>query len=295
MLVLFEWWPLQRLACTPRTGLPTARVLAGSLREKWPMLALAAAASVITYRVQASTGAVAASDALPFGVRAANAVDALRAYLADVVWPQGLAAFYPHPTSIESPAAFRVAEAGRAPLPDSRAPRLFDTSGESDRTLGEEPFAMSATGVDVFDTTIQKTNRWLDDLMTVLGTRDRYEAYQALRVTLQTLRDRLTSQLNELLAPGALAEDRLAQEVALLAARADVREELDRLGAHVHEARALLKSGDAVGRKLDFLAQEFNREANTLCSKSADIQLTRTGLALKAAIDQFREQAQNVE
>jgi uncharacterized protein (TIGR00255 family) len=110
-----------------------------------------------------------------------------------------------------------------------------------------------------------------------------------------TLRDRLTSQLNELLAPGALAEDRLAQEVALLAARADVREELDRLGAHVHEARALLKSGDAVGRKLDFLAQEFNREANTLCSKSADIQLTRTGLALKAAIDQFREQAQNVE
>jgi uncharacterized protein (TIGR00255 family) len=109
------------------------------------------------------------------------------------------------------------------------------------------------------------------------------------------LRDRLTSQLNELLAPGTIAEDRLAQEVALLAARADVREELDRLGAHVHEARALLKSGDAVGRKLDFLAQEFNREANTLCSKSADIQLTRTGLALKAAIDQFREQAQNVE
>ncbi|HVT23854.1 MAG TPA: YicC/YloC family endoribonuclease [Rhizomicrobium sp.] len=109
------------------------------------------------------------------------------------------------------------------------------------------------------------------------------------------LRDRLTSQLNELLTPGTISEDRLAQEVALLAARADVREELDRLGAHVHEARALLKSGDAVGRKLDFLAQEFNREANTLCSKSADIQLTRTGLALKAAIDQFREQAQNVE
>jgi uncharacterized protein (TIGR00255 family) len=110
-----------------------------------------------------------------------------------------------------------------------------------------------------------------------------------------TLRDRLTTQLTELLTAGAVSEDRLAQEVALLAARADVREELDRLAAHVHEARALLSSGEAVGRKLDFLSQEFNREANTLCSKSADIQLTRTGLALKAAIDQVREQAQNVE
>ena len=109
------------------------------------------------------------------------------------------------------------------------------------------------------------------------------------------LRDRLTAQLKELLEPGAIQEDRLAQEAALLAARADVREELDRLAAHVQEARALLASEDAIGRKLDFLAQEFNREANTLCSKSSDIQLTRTGLALKATIDQFREQAQNVE
>jgi uncharacterized protein (TIGR00255 family) len=111
----------------------------------------------------------------------------------------------------------------------------------------------------------------------------------------QTFRERLTTQLNELLAPGAVPEDRLAQEVAMLAARADVREELDRLTAHVHEARTLLASGDAIGRKLDFLAQEFNREANTLCSKSSDIALTRVGLALKAAIDQFREQAMNVE
>jgi uncharacterized protein (TIGR00255 family) len=109
------------------------------------------------------------------------------------------------------------------------------------------------------------------------------------------LRDRLIAQLKELLEPGAVQEDRLAQEAALLAARGDVREELDRLTAHVQEARTLLASEDAIGRKLDFLAQEFNREANTLCSKSSDIQLTRTGLALKAAIDQFREQAQNVE
>ena len=109
------------------------------------------------------------------------------------------------------------------------------------------------------------------------------------------LRDKLAAQLKEVLENGDVTEDRLAQEVALLALRADVREELDRLRSHVHEARALLASGEAVGRKLDFLAQEFNREANTLCSKSSDIALTRTGLALKAAIDQFREQAQNVE
>jgi len=110
------------------------------------------------------------------------------------------------------------------------------------------------------------------------------------------LRERILTQLKELLAPGSnLSEDRLAQEVALLAARADLREELDRLSAHCQEARALIASTEPAGRKLDFLAQEFNREANTLCSKSSDIQLTHVGLALKAVIDQFREQVQNVE
>jgi uncharacterized protein (TIGR00255 family) len=109
------------------------------------------------------------------------------------------------------------------------------------------------------------------------------------------LRDKLAAQVAELLAAGTLSDERLAQEVALLAVKADIREELDRLHAHVSEARALLSSGEAVGRKLDFLSQEFNREANTLCSKSSDIALTRLGLALKATIDQFREQAQNVE
>jgi uncharacterized protein (TIGR00255 family) len=109
------------------------------------------------------------------------------------------------------------------------------------------------------------------------------------------LRARLSAQVKELLGTVPVAEDRLAQEVALLAVKADVREELDRLTAHVQDARVLIAHGKGVGRKLDFLAQEFNREANTLCSKSADIALTRTGLALKAVIDQFREQAQNVE
>lgn len=121
------------------------------------------------------------------------------------------------------------------------------------------------------------------------------EAESLAAVQPEALRRRLTTQIQDLMAGGTLPEDRLAQEVALLATRVDVREELDRLKAHVQDARAMLGSGDAVGRKLDFLSQEFNREANTLCSKSADIALTRVGLALKAVIDQFREQAQNVE
>jgi uncharacterized protein (TIGR00255 family) len=131
----------------------------------------------------------------------------------------------------------------------------------------------------------------------IMGDIDRLtgEASQLASVQPAALRDKLAAQLKELLGGTALAEDRLAQEVALLAAKADIREELDRLRAHVTEARAIMASGEAAGRKLDFLAQEFNREANTLCSKSSDIALTRIGLALKTAIDQFREQAQNVE
>ncbi len=93
----------------------------------------------------------------------------------------------------------------------------------------------------------------------------------------------------------ALTEERLAQEVALLAVKADIREELDRLGAHVEGARELLSGGSPVGRKLDFLCQEFNREANTVCSKSSDLDLTRVGLDLKAEIERLREQIQNIE
>ena len=110
-----------------------------------------------------------------------------------------------------------------------------------------------------------------------------------------SIRDRLHTQLSELMEQGSSGDERIAQEIALLAARADVREELDRLHAHVEEAIRLVSSDEAVGRRLDFLSQELHREANTLCSKSCDIALTRLGLAMKAAIDQFREQAQNVE
>ena len=110
------------------------------------------------------------------------------------------------------------------------------------------------------------------------------------------LRARLDSQLTDLAASvPALSAERLAQEVALLATKADVAEELARLDAHVAQARGLLAEGVPAGRKLEFLAQEFNREANTLCSKSADLELTRIGLDLKTQIDRLREQAANVE
>lgn len=89
--------------------------------------------------------------------------------------------------------------------------------------------------------------------------------------------------------------DRLAQELAMIAVKTDVTEEIDRLAAHVEAARALLEEGGPVGRKLDFLMQEFNREANTLCAKAQQTNLTRCGLALKSVIDQMREQVQNVE
>ena len=104
--------------------------------------------------------------------------------------------------------------------------------------------------------------------------------------------DNLTALLRE--AP-SLPEERIAQEVALLAARSDVREELDRLASHIEAAHALLHEAANIGRRFDFLVQEFNREANTLCSKSASIALTATGLKLKATIEQLREQVQNIE
>jgi uncharacterized protein (TIGR00255 family) len=112
----------------------------------------------------------------------------------------------------------------------------------------------------------------------------------------EALRQRLRDLIAALVeAVPAIPEERLAQEAAILVARGDIREELDRLGAHIAAARELLAEGGAIGRRLDFLCQEFNREANTLCSKSADAELTRIGLALKAAIEQLREQVQNIE
>lgn len=110
-----------------------------------------------------------------------------------------------------------------------------------------------------------------------------------------TLKARFERRMAELLGEGGDYAERVVLEAAALAAKADVREELDRLAAHVTSARQLLASDAPAGRRLDFLSQEFMREANTLCSKSALTDLTAVGLELKAVIEQFREQIQNVE
>jgi uncharacterized protein (TIGR00255 family) len=110
------------------------------------------------------------------------------------------------------------------------------------------------------------------------------------------IRARLAEQIATLLAQSDRFEpDRLHQEAIMIATKADVREELDRLAAHIAQAQHLIEQGGAIGRRLDFLAQELNREANTLCAKANDVELTNIGLELKAAVEQFREQVQNVE
>ncbi len=112
----------------------------------------------------------------------------------------------------------------------------------------------------------------------------------------EAIRARLTEQVRLLLdAAPPLDEARLHQEAAFLATKADIREEIDRLRMHVESARSLLQQDGPVGRKLDFLAQEFNRESNTLCSKSNAASVTAIGLELKSVVDQFREQVQNLE
>lgn len=122
------------------------------------------------------------------------------------------------------------------------------------------------------------------------------EAERLAALRAETIRGRIKEQVAALLeAHPGLSEERLSQEIALIAARADVREELDRLKAHVVAARDLLACEGSIGRRLDFLCQEFNREANTLCSKASDVALTRIGLDLKAVIEQLREQVQNIE
>ena len=112
----------------------------------------------------------------------------------------------------------------------------------------------------------------------------------------EAIMQRLTEQVTRLTETGAgLDPERLHQEALLLAAKADIQEELDRLRAHVAAAKDLLAQDQPVGRRLEFLTQEFNREANTLCSKASDLEISRAGLELKTVIDQLREQVQNIE
>lgn len=112
----------------------------------------------------------------------------------------------------------------------------------------------------------------------------------------EAIRARLAEQIAALLeASDRFDADRLNQEALLMAAKADIREELDRIASHVAQVREMIGKGGPIGRRLDFLAQEFNREVNTCCSKSNDVELTKTGLDMKTVVEQFREQVQNLE
>lgn len=134
-------------------------------------------------------------------------------------------------------------------------------------------------------------SRHVDEIETLTA-----QAITAAQARSSAQKHQINAALNRVMdnADGA-DPDRVAQELALIAIKSDITEELDRLSAHIKAARDLLAHASPIGRKFDFLTQEFNREANTLCSKAGDIALTQIGLALKAVIDQMREQVQNVE
>ena len=167
---------------------------------------------------------------------------------------------------------------------------------------GETAVEPSGNGVDLLqDTTFDEDSRSSE---TSAAAEDLVEAVPAhphdvplADAVTVAMADRLSTLAADLASKAGtvIPEDRLAQEAAMLATKADVREELDRLHAHILSARTLLGSGQPAGRKLDFLAQEFMREANTLCSKAGSMELTNIGLALKSAVDQFKEQVANVE
>ena len=180
---------------------------------------------------------------------------------------------------------------------------VIEAADQSDEVgAAKDDTAMLATLDDALSELVRERQAEGAALATALT--DRIEEITALTRQAETLAptrqealgERLREQVAALVGAGSpVPEDRLATELALLAVKIDVTEEIDRLKSHCAAAARHLQEGSAVGRKLDFLAQEFNREANTLCSKASHAALTEVGLALKAAIDQFREQAQNVE
>ncbi len=175
-----------------------------------------------------------------------------------------------------------------------------DDSDEAEARAGVEA-AMAMTLAEALDGLKGARSEEGGALAPILtGQIDRVESLVADAETeaerqVESIRTRFARRLGELLPDRPDIDALVVQEAAVLAAKADVREELDRLTSHVAAARGLIGGEAAAGRRLDFLAQEFMREANTLCSKSATTALTTTGLELKAVIDQFREQVQNVE
>lgn len=191
-----------------------------------------------------------------------------------------------------------------------KATDILSMSGVLERAV-EEPdqLVLEALGSALFESFVEATTalqrarsaegKHLHEIIAGLVqqisdlTREAAENPSRSRTAIQ---DRLRKQIS-LLSDGQsrLDEDRLHQEAMLIATKADIQEEIDRLHAHVEAAKTLLNIEEPVGRKFDFLTQEFNREANTLCSKSNDPSLTKIGLALKAAVDQMREQIQNIE
>lgn len=175
-----------------------------------------------------------------------------------------------------------------------------------DTVSEEEQVALKATILDGLGNLLQQLKearelegkalkrifaKHIDDIA-ILTEKARHDPARSV----EAIKARLAAQVSLLLAASqALDKDKLYVEAAYLATKADIQEELDRLDTHVASARKLLQEGGAIGRKLDFLSQEFNREANTLCAKSNAATITAIGLELKALVDQFREQIQNLE
>ena len=193
------------------------------------------------------------------------------------------------PPSVDGLLSLRgvIEPAEHEPTPEERERRETAILKDLDQALVRLVLARAGEGNKLG----QALRGRLDEIEALTGAAEKLAALQP-----RAIQERLQKNVAALLeASPAMPSERLALEVALLAAKADLREELDRLKAHVAQARELLAAGASIGRRLDFLCQEFNREANTLCSKSENVELTRIGLDLKAAIEQFREQVQNIE
>lgn len=211
---------------------------------------------------------------------------ALMAYVAEARWlvTEGHAS---PPTADGLLALKGVLDAAPDDAPEAEAELASAALETLDNALQELAAARAAEGAEIAGVLLRR----LDEMGALAAAAEADPAR-----TPDAIRARLRSQVEVLLAATATVDEgRLAQEAALLATRADIREELDRLNAHIAAARALLSEGGAIGRRLDFLSQEFNRESNTLCAKSNAASLTAIGLQLKVVVDQFKEQVQNIE